>query len=94
MTDEKKLNISFLIKEVLIKDVMAYTLDMARMSSMGDRQFDQFSRSIKKYMYDVVRGTNDYLVTYKSFITADTNDILPKLDSKNDGTIQDSSSNR
>jgi hypothetical protein len=79
-----ELNISLFTKELLLKQVMGPVLDLARVSNMGDRQFNQYSRSIKDLMYDVLRHGNDILQTAQNFKTSQTDDILPRVDSKND----------
>ena len=40
----EKLNISIFLKELLTKKVMAYVLDLARVSDMNDRQFKQYEK--------------------------------------------------
>lgn len=41
------------------EDFQGYVLDFARVSSMGDRQFQQFEKSIKRYF----RSSTDALIS-------------------------------
>lgn len=81
-TDE--INISYMMKDLIIKDIMAFVLDLSRISSLGDRQFKQYEKTVKDKMYDIIRSTNDMLVEYTDFKTSPTDEILPKFISKND----------
>ena len=54
----EKLNISIFLKELLTKKVMAYVLDLARVSDMNDRQFKQYERSVKNFIYEQVKAAN------------------------------------
>lgn len=81
---EKEINISFLLKEILVKDVMASVLDLARISDMGDRQFEQFEKNIKDKIYSLIKNNNDLLLTCNKFKTSETNDVLPRLGGKTD----------
>ncbi len=82
--ETEELNISMFTKELLLKRVMGPILDLARVSNMGDRQFSQYSRSVKDLMYEVLRHGNDILQTVQTFKTSQTDDILPRVDSKNE----------
>ena len=83
MTKNKNdLNISFYLKELLVNDIMADILDLARISDMGDRQFSQYSKSVKVKIYSIIREANACLLTTDKFTTAGTDDVLPKLKPK------------
>lgn len=77
MSEEKELNISFFLKELLQKEVMAHVLDLARVSDMGERQFEQFERSVKDHIYSIIKNGNDRIITYTKFTTSFTKDVLP-----------------
>lgn len=69
-----ELNVSKFLKEVALQKVMGPILDLARVSNMGDRQFNQFQRSVKNHMYSVIENSNKVLCEYDKFITQ--SDIL------------------
>lgn len=74
----KRLNISYYMKDFFIKEVMAKFLDLARISDMGERQFRQFERCIKDFMYTRLQETNDLMCSVTDFDTTETEDLLPK----------------
>lgn len=75
---DKELNISYLLKEVLIKELMAKVLDFARVSSMSDRQFCQFEKTIKDLFYGSLRDLNDFVSDNKNLKVTKTDDLLPR----------------
>ncbi len=56
-------------------NLQGYVLDLAKISQMGDRQFEQFQKSVKRHFRTEVDAVNETLKSYikeaDSFIISD-----------------------
>lgn len=69
--DMEKMDLALFLKQILEGEVMGPTLDMARSSDMGDRQFDQFQKSLKGIVRKSLKNAVLALSQYSDF-TVDT----------------------
>lgn len=52
-------------------DLLGYVLDLARISEMDSRAFQQFEKSTKKYFRSTIDSTNEALKGYTKFTISD-----------------------
>ena len=67
---------AFLIK--VQEDLQGYALDLVRVSSLGDRQFGQFEKSVKKYFRGTIDESIKILQEYKQFTISERPQLAPK----------------
>ena len=63
---ERTLDLATFTKR-LMEETMGYYLDFARGSDMGDRQFNQFERSVKSYTRKAIHNNVMLLSEYNKF---------------------------
>lgn len=69
---KEKFDIGTLLRKTQ-EELQGYVLDLAKISPMNDRQYDQFSKAIKKHFRSYIDSIND---TIKAVITEDVMDIV------------------
>jgi hypothetical protein len=84
--EETMLNLTLFLKTLLTRKVLGYVLDLARVSEMGERQFKQFERSVKNYVYEVLGDANTHLCQASKFETI-KNIVFKEEGQQNDNKI-------
>jgi len=76
---KNELDLGIFLREMQ-DEMIGYVLDLARVSPMGDRQFQQFERSIKKYIRETFNANLEVIKDYDAFKVSDKQTFL---DTKN-----------
>lgn len=78
---DKELNISLAAKKAMIDELLWSVLDLGKMAISGDRQYKQFSISVKKLFYTTFFKLNeDFLASDKFLTTLIEQTHCPKKD--------------
>lgn len=65
----KELDISLATKKAIIEELLWSVLDLSKMAITGDRQYKQFSISVKKLFYSTFYKLNDEFLSTDRFLT-------------------------
>lgn len=69
---KEKFDVGTLLRKTQ-EELQGYVLDLAKISPMNDRQYDQFSKAIKKHFRNYIDSINE---TIKAVIVEDAMDIV------------------
>lgn len=64
-------------------EMQGYVLDLARVSEMGDRQFQQYEKSVKKYFRNTIDSATEALKGCKEFDISDRPPFIDRNVDKN-----------
>lgn len=67
----KEVNISLAAKKAIIDELLWSALDLGKMAINGDRQYKQYSISLKKLFYSTFYKLNDDFLSAEKFLTTE-----------------------
>lgn len=69
--ENKELNISLATKRAVIDELLWSVLDLGKMAISGERQYKQYSISLKKLFYTTFFNLNDEFLSTSKFLTTE-----------------------